>query len=257
MFSTKFSKELNDNFYLVNHTYQVIETSKDIELDLSRAESNARAYYITKDLRFFNKYESAELFKDLKRINSLITPIEIQASNISQLEALLEKRLLVLENVVSSLSGKFPTEDVIALNLEIRKINDRIVNIERNRLVERQQASYDALSKAQTVIVISCGLSILMSIMILILIRKEIQKRKQNEIDLIQLNENKNKFFSIISHDLRGPVKGIVALCKGLLETKLPSGLNQYLVLMHSSALATSNLLENLLTWSKSQMNKI
>tara|TARA_R110002012_G_scaffold39425_3_gene109107 strand:+ start:35036 stop:36193 length:1158 start_codon:yes stop_codon:yes gene_type:complete len=82
----------------------------------------------------------------------------------------------------------------------------------------------------------------------------------KNELDLEvqkvdELNRVKNKLFSIISHDLRGPIvslKGIVGLYKKgavtvdefkQLTNNLEDDLNN-----------SSNLLDNLLAWSKSQL---
>jgi signal transduction histidine kinase len=259
VWSIKSSKELNNNFYLVNQTYRIIENSKDMELDLSRAESNARAYFITKDKRFLSEYNVSKtnVLVGLERMNSLITQNENQRDNIGKLNVLLKERIELFERIMYFSTNIIPANDVILLNGKIKNINQEIVNVERVQMAKRQQTSYEALSRAHTITIFSGIVSILISIMILILIRRDIKRRKHNELDLIQLNENKNKFFSIISHDLRGPVKGIVAMCKALIDSKLPSGISEYLLVMHSSAQTTSNLLDNLLTWSKSQMNKI
>ncbi|MBK8397766.1 MAG: PAS domain-containing sensor histidine kinase [Leptospiraceae bacterium] len=87
---------------------------------------------------------------------------------------------------------------------------------------------------------------------------------KQYTEDLEILNNTKDKFFSIIAHDLRNPFTGILGLTEDLLE-KIESEnekdfielASQYLTLIQSSTQSASILLENLLQWSKSQTGDI
>ncbi len=92
---------------------------------------------------------------------------------------------------------------------------------------------------------------------------RDITKRVQAEEEiklkndkLQQINAEKDKFFSIISHDLRGPFSGFLGLTN-LLAEELP-GLTQgdiqkMAVIMRDSATNLFHLLENLLEWSRSQ----
>ncbi|WP_375578196.1 HAMP domain-containing sensor histidine kinase [Marivirga tractuosa] len=82
----------------------------------------------------------------------------------------------------------------------------------------------------------------------------------KNELDLEvkkvdELNKVKNKLFSIISHDLRGPIvslKGILSLYKkgGISEEEFKQLTNN----LEGDLNSSSNLLDNLLAWSKSQL---
>jgi signal transduction histidine kinase len=78
--------------------------------------------------------------------------------------------------------------------------------------------------------------------------------------ELEKLNATKDKFFSIIAHDLRNPFEGILMLCKGLLA-KGPSisaeEIRMQLSLIVSEADSGNKLLENLLVWSRSQTGSI
>jgi signal transduction histidine kinase len=84
--------------------------------------------------------------------------------------------------------------------------------------------------------------------------------RNKNELDIEikkvdELNKVKNKLFSIISHDLRGPIvslKGILGLYqKGAVSEEEFKQLTHNL---ESDLNSSSNLLDNLLAWSKSQL---
>jgi len=84
----------------------------------------------------------------------------------------------------------------------------------------------------------------------------DITEVKDNEMKLIELNATKDKFFSLLAHDLRGPFNGLLGFTK-LLEDKLPAMTQEQIqkmaLMMRKSATHLYNLLENLLEWSKMQ----
>ena len=78
--------------------------------------------------------------------------------------------------------------------------------------------------------------------------------------ELSELNAMKDKFFSIISHDLKSPLSSLYLMIEMLVENYNDfSGdeLEETLELLKASSRNTSSLLENLLTWSRTQMNKV
>lgn len=92
-----------------------------------------------------------------------------------------------------------------------------------------------------------------------------IRKRNEQKIqdknkELYQLNATKDKFFSIIAHDLRGPISNLAAFSELLaqnFEQYNKERLSYIIHLMNTSSKQTLSLLENLLIWSQSQRNKI
>jgi two-component system CheB/CheR fusion protein len=82
----------------------------------------------------------------------------------------------------------------------------------------------------------------------------DITEIKDNEMKLIELNATKDKFFSLIAHDLRGPFNALLGFTK-LLEYELPTmtqdRIQKVAVTMRKSATNLYNLLENLLAWSQ------
>jgi PAS domain S-box-containing protein len=82
--------------------------------------------------------------------------------------------------------------------------------------------------------------------------------KKQEELN--EINATKDRFFSIIAHDLRGPVNNLVGFSDLLERNHLvydKDKLAHIINLMNTSAKKTYSLLENLLLWSKSQRDKI
>lgn len=82
---------------------------------------------------------------------------------------------------------------------------------------------------------------------------------RQNR-ELQQLNATKDRFFSIIAHDLRNPFNSLLNVAEILLRDShvLETSKQQELMqIMYNSAKSTYLLIENLLLWSRSQRNKI
>lgn len=79
--------------------------------------------------------------------------------------------------------------------------------------------------------------------------------RKLNDI-----NAAKDKFFSIISHDLRGPTGSLSALLKYVdsnFDKFQPNELQELISTLTKSAEQVSDLLENLLIWARSQTGRM
>ncbi|MFN3315767.1 MAG: ATP-binding protein, partial [Raineya sp.] len=84
--------------------------------------------------------------------------------------------------------------------------------------------------------------------------KQEIEKQK---IDLQQLNATKDKFFSILAHDIKGPLNSLTAFLN--IMTNHLDEMSQDDIRFMSSNLNKSvknlySLLENVLSWSRSQM---
>lgn len=78
--------------------------------------------------------------------------------------------------------------------------------------------------------------------------------------EMRELIATKDKFFSIISHDLKGPATAQEQIARMLNEqydSMEESNKREFIELLSESTYITVNLLENLLTWGRSQMNKI
>lgn len=84
--------------------------------------------------------------------------------------------------------------------------------------------------------------------------------QEEKEMQIKKLLDDKDKFFSIIAHDLRGPINGIIGLTELLLEKDnqlKPKETNEFIQLIHQSSKNAFSLLDNLLTWAKSQTGSL
>ena len=79
---------------------------------------------------------------------------------------------------------------------------------------------------------------------------------KQKNLDLEKLNAEKDKLFSIIAHDLRGPFSGFLGITETLAK-RLPDmtlkEIQEITFLMRNSAVHLFRLIGNLLEWSRLQ----
>jgi PAS domain S-box-containing protein len=88
----------------------------------------------------------------------------------------------------------------------------------------------------------------------------DITEQKKAEQLLKESNVSKDKFFSIIAHDLRNPFNNIIGFTELLIENPKDFGdpeFAKYLGIINSTAINTLFLLDNLLNWAKSETGQI
>lgn len=86
------------------------------------------------------------------------------------------------------------------------------------------------------------------------------EKLRQSEMQLEEINKNKDRFFSIISHDLRSPFNSLLGLTKLILEDFdgfSREEIKDSLYNLHQVSEGLFNLIEDLLDWSRIQFNRI
>jgi signal transduction histidine kinase len=83
---------------------------------------------------------------------------------------------------------------------------------------------------------------------------------EQNSVKLKQLNETKDKFFSIIAHDIRNPLSIIIGISSMVKDKQIEFEADEYDELnseILNSAVNLNDLLQNLLLWSLTQRDLI
>jgi two-component system sensor histidine kinase/response regulator len=88
-------------------------------------------------------------------------------------------------------------------------------------------------------------------------LEKKVEQRTQ---ELKELNATKDKFFSIIAHDLKNPFNTMMGFTELLLDN-LPDytleKLTEFIGILHETAKQSYALLENLLEWSRTQTGSL
>jgi len=98
-------------------------------------------------------------------------------------------------------------------------------------------------------------------------VSRNIESRKRLEAEILnqnlllaELNATKDKFFSIIAHDLRSPFSSLLGFSDQLVQNHKKyddAKRERMLQIVNQSARNTFSLLDNLLTWARSQSGKI
>lgn len=90
-------------------------------------------------------------------------------------------------------------------------------------------------------------------------------KRSEQELsikneELKKINSEKDKFFSVLAHDLRSPYNAVIG-CSDLLlsdvEAKNYEGIEEYARIIQQSAQLAVNQLDNLMKWAQSQTGRM
>lgn len=108
-------------------------------------------------------------------------------------------------------------------------------------------------------ILASISLIIISSILFIIFLSKKrnerVLKAQINELRI--LNNSKDKFFSIIAHDLKSPFSSLMGFSEMLMlnaETNNPAEVIEHSKIVHNSSKRLFGLVENLLQWSRTQL---
>lgn len=153
---------------------------------------------------------------------------------------------------------------------DIRLIKQKIKELFKSRIKKAGEIEYRIVNKYGNVVWVRNRISLikdehgeiksLYGIVSDITIRKiaeqELQKSKE---DLVRLNETKDRFLSIVSHDLRTPFSSILGFTDLLLndESLSESERKQYVQFIQESSHSMLGLVNSLLDWNRLQTGRI
>ena len=168
--------------------------------------------------------------------------VEMYRKKQKELTVLVEKRTLELTKanevlVERQIRIEKYTEELRQYSENLREANELLIN--KQKLIENQA---EQLTETN-----------------LLLKGTNLQLKDINE-QLGILNSTKDRFFSIIAHDLRNPFNAVSGLADLLLQNyKImpPEEIETYLNMIYKSSTSGNNLLDNLLQWSRSQTGRI
>ncbi|RKD92414.1 tetratricopeptide repeat-containing sensor histidine kinase [Mangrovibacterium diazotrophicum] len=137
---------------------------------------------------------------------------------------------------------------------EIDEKNSEIAELEKQNEINFLRLRQHRTS--QTIMISTIFLALLIAVIIYFFYRKLQHKNAQ-------LNEavaTKDKFFSIVAHDLRGPIGSALTLSEFLIEEiekKNYETVEMYASVFHQALGDSFTLLNNLLDWSRSQLQRM
>ncbi|WP_421869845.1 ATP-binding protein [Marinoscillum sp.] len=166
-------------------------------------------------------------------------------------------------------------QDAIDYQTQYYAYKDSIQNLETTQRLGDMRTEYEVGLKQKEVdlllekqrntqtLLITGGVLLVAFVLLIIVVfssfrskqKLTIQLEKQN-VDLAGLNQTKDKFFSIISHDLRGPVNtlgGLINVCQMYLKDGNPKQIVDMVDRMEDSIHHMTRLLDTLLNWALQQ----
>lgn len=158
------------------------------------------------------------------------------------------------------------------LNSEIlnKETSDKLASIQKDYEINVKDRNLKTLSKANSIqyyLIILFGITlILLGTFIFVYLRKFLENKsmavelKKKNDDLEKLSDNKNKFFTLISHDLKAPlynISNLSNLLKMFYENMDETERTETLEQLNKSSKHLLTLVDNILIWSKTQVGTI
>jgi signal transduction histidine kinase len=152
--------------------------------------------------------------------------------------------------------------------VELSKLQQEYENETKDKEIALQKKNLERVEMIQNILVVILALIIILMIN---LYRSGQRRRKINQLlvkhqnemeirgrELMELNNLKDKFFSIISHDLRSPVNALSGVLDLMEQGAItPDEQRSLIKSLQGQFEQTRNLLDNLLDWALVQMDKI
>ena len=257
---TKYEVEINSlqgKYYLKKKDFNAAikfyskAISKTLELEkfdyLSDYYTEAGEAYAS-----LGQYEKAyQMNSEGKEAFHLLKPEEIiealgkfeadEASKTERNKILLEQQLASAKNESDQLKFRVKAGSVIVV-LSIILVALSFFLFLRKKHTDELKANYNTINRQK------------------ILLEENLVKLAEDEQNLKKLNATKDKFFSIIAHDLKNPFNVLIGISDLLRNEKKAQNSDDFDVLingMHQAATSGYELLENLLEWSRTQTGTI
>lgn len=174
------------------------------------------------------------------------------------------KQALVFNKIYTAYSDSLFSESnnkklqQLQFDYELEKKQRQIDNLQKNKEIQTATATKQRILSTSLFV----GL-VLLSIIMLQVYRSKLTERKSKEIlqlqatKLEELNQFKDKIFSVLSHDLRSPVNSFTAAVHMLNEREItPEEYELMKPEINSQVNALNLLLDNVLFWAKSHIQE-
>ncbi|WP_025864948.1 tetratricopeptide repeat-containing sensor histidine kinase [Prolixibacter bellariivorans] len=164
----------------------------------------------------------------------------------------------------------------LAKSQQIAELQTKYETQKKEQLIELQQAKLERQKLlGNTLLGLTISILLVAGLIIYAYVQKRLDNEKitqqnveiarQNEMlgmqknILEELNQTKDKLFSVIGHDLRGPIANMRSIFDMVLEDEFTDRKELFDVMkvLRDKTCDTHNLLENLLYWSRSQQGRI
>lgn len=268
----KFNEEIIDQDKQLSELSEVYESLEGIRIKLRSAIIHQRDFIITGNVNFYNDYqqEKIEVAHEISDFSKTKYDIFLEPFLIDSLIELVDIKFMYLDSLIYIDSlNKADNVDYIIENLSTQ-VMDKITSINKHlegkmeALTAEFRKNTSADAKLSTLIIAGTySTAVLLLIISLFNLWKQIATRiktekelRDNQEELKELSLVKDKFFSIIAHDLRGPFNVLLNLSFLMNQAAKNEDLKKVLEItskLEALSGKTFNLLNNLLEWSRIQ----
>ena len=167
----------------------------------------------------------------------------------------------IFRQISDTLSRDENKMSMTMLKTEISHKNQQEALVLKNEKALAKQRLYIYVAVIIVIIMGAIAFLVVRGQRILKKLNKELKSQKQDleqrESELWETNNTKNKLFSIIAHDLRGPIGALEGLLKLLNSGDIKeSEFKEFIPKLKNDVNSISFTLNNLLTWGQSQMRE-
>jgi len=266
------TRNLRGNVGKVEMIYSQLTILAQIENDISFAENTLKNYFISNQVIYLRSHDRSVLrlqqaVKDLGENGSKgVVPSPL----LDKISRLVKERTDLFYQTKLILKGKFNNgksnlpNELIAQGadktLEIRELLHRYdgelkVSLEVNRKYINRSISFGSYTNYLAICI-----ALVVAFFSTVSITQDFLRQKEIERILRHLNDDKTKLFSILGHDLRSPLSGlnaIIYILKNHRSSLNENEIKDYIDQLEQTSNNYGKLLEDVLTWSRLQLNKI
>ncbi len=244
---------------------------------ITEAESAQRGRTLTGDEKFLETffYNETTVNHIRQRLAALVTDNVFQEQKLKELEPHIMQRMERLKYLVDlnrNEGFEAAREEVASgkgkmIQDKIRNIITEMQNNEFETLLQNSQRDEQSIFRGKAIIVAGIITELVIILLAISFISVDFKNRRLLEKELLaknqqlqQMNAEKDKFFSIIAHDLKSPFNSIMGFSELLVERAAENDheeIENYAAIILQSSERAMTLLENLMLWSRSQTGRI
>jgi len=227
---------LKNTFYQLYHSYYAYYRYK------GEFEKALKNYELA--TQYNDSISNEEIEKNIQELDKKYETAKKDKELIENQEHIKRQQIIILFSViVSGIVAFF----LILVNIQFRQKREANTKLEfQNQEILKQKEELQTLAENLQIINVQ-----------LVEQRNEIIRQREK---LFELNATKDKFFSIMAHDLKNPFNSLLGMSELLLmnaSVLTPEKVQKYARTMNTSSKQAYSLLENLLEWSRIQTGKL
>ncbi|HOY97725.1 MAG TPA: histidine kinase dimerization/phospho-acceptor domain-containing protein, partial [Catalimonadaceae bacterium] len=265
------TRNLRGNVGKVEMIYSQLTLLAQIESDMSFAENTLKNYFISNQVIYLRSHDRSviRLQQAVKDLGENGSKGVVPSPLLDKISRLVKDRTDLFYQTRLLLKGKFSgksnlSNELIAQGadktLEIRELLHRYdgelkVSLEVNRKYINRSISFGSYTNYLAICI-----ALVVAFFSTVSITQDFLRQKEIERILRHLNDDKTKLFSILGHDLRSPLSGlnaIIYILKNHRSSLNENEIKDYIDQLEQTSNNYGKLLEDVLTWSRLQLNKI